>query len=193
MWECEKPGFLAQNPFLLGMQSWANHLSLRLSSPRESRMVRRPNKLIYVNVLWEPKGAVTEKIVAVEGCKAWPGHLGDSTEDTEGRACPPKGLRGCRVAFPLRKEAACNGVWCTISWVAHLPVRRAIVSLLLPQPCECENIPYYYGLISVDPLIIPAIHCGPTNSLGQKEIKGKMDQCFSKEKDGSSLWEDLSF
>lgn len=185
---CEKPGFLAQNPFLLGMQSWANHLSLRLSSPRESRIVRRPSKLICVNVLWKLKGAVTGKIVAVEGCKAWPGHLGDSTEDMEGRACPLKVLRGRRVAFPLRKETACNGVWCTISWV-----RRAIVLLLLPQSCECENIPYYYGLTSIDHLIIPAIHCGPTNSLGQKEIKGKMDQCFSKEKDGSSLWEELSF
>ena len=109
-------------------------------------------------------------------------HLGDSAEDVEGRACPSKGSWRYVVAFPLSKEAVCSGIWCAIHWVSHLPVRRAVAFLFLPRSCECGSIPYYWGLTSIDHLMIPAIHCGPTNSLRQKEIKEKMDQCFPEER-----------
>ena len=66
--------------------------------------------------------------------------------------------------------------------MAHSPVRRAVAFLFLPRSCECGNIPCYWGLTGIDHLMIPAIHCGPTNSLRQKEIKEKMDQCFSEER-----------
>lgn len=106
-----------------------------------------------------------------------------------GESLSNQGFWGFRVAFPLEERG----------WVYWSLVHHSLRCQWEGQLSYCF-FPILWmwkhsllcGLTSIDHLIIPVIHHGPTNSLGKEEIKGKMDQCFSKEKDGSGLY-DLSF
>lgn len=106
--------------------------------------LRTKRRYYWENCYWEVKAMY-------QSLGRFKGYRGEEILSTQG-------FVKVQCCFSQDAGAECNGVGYTIAWVVHLPVRKTIVFFLLPKSCECEKIPYYCRLTSIDQLIIPAIH-----------------------------------